>query len=136
MKIWFGYGSEHSMNLVMIGHFKESGDVAKTKRVIEKFKEQVLADEKDGLIQFGHHTQRFTDGMMDALRDANFPTIGPGEVEQFGYDVSITIEKDKIIIKTEEAYVSAFFKLLIAHGAKVEIFSAHYHPDMGYGRGE
>ena len=26
MKIWDGYGSEHSMNLVMIGHFKNSDD--------------------------------------------------------------------------------------------------------------
>lgn len=26
MKIWQGYGSEHSMNLVMIGHFKSPKD--------------------------------------------------------------------------------------------------------------
>lgn len=134
MKIWTGYGSEHSMNLVMIGHFKDAGDAAKTKRVIEQLTEQVLADEKDGLIELGHYSQRYTDGMMNVLRDAKFPTIGPSEVEQFGYDFSVEIKEDKIVITTEEADVSALFKLLIAHGAKVEVFSAHDYPDTGYGK--
>ena len=29
MKIWNGYGSEHSMNLVMIGRFKTVGEAEK-----------------------------------------------------------------------------------------------------------
>jgi len=136
MKVWTGYGSEHSMNLVMIGHFKDAADASRTKTVIEQLTEQVLSDEKEGLIELGHHTQRYTDGMMKVLRDANFPTIGPGEVEQFGYEFGVKIEDDKIIITTEEADVSAFFKLFISRGAKVEIFSAHDYPKTGYGRGK
>jgi len=122
MKVWLGYGSEHSANLVMIGQFKNPGDAAKTKRVIEQLTEQVVADEKAGLIVFGHHSDRYTDGMIDVLKTINFPTIGPGEVEQLGYDFSVTIEGEKLILKTEEVDVSALLKLLISRGAKIEVF--------------
>ena len=39
MKIWHGYGSEHSMNLVMIGHFKSSEDAEKTQKLIDQLSE-------------------------------------------------------------------------------------------------
>lgn len=35
MKVWNGYGSEHSMNLVMVGQFKTIEDAEKTKELIE-----------------------------------------------------------------------------------------------------
>ena len=35
MKLWYGYGSEHSMNLVMIGRFKDAVAAAQAKRVID-----------------------------------------------------------------------------------------------------
>jgi len=44
------------------------------------------------------------------------------------------VEGDKIILTTEESEVSAFFKLMIIKGAKVEIYSAHDYPDAEYGR--
>ena len=31
MKIWYQHGSEHSANLVMIGHFKDASDATKAK---------------------------------------------------------------------------------------------------------
>lgn len=46
MKIWHGYGSEHSMNLVMIGHFKSTEDSKKTYRLIEQLTEG-LSDKID-----------------------------------------------------------------------------------------
>ena len=45
MKIWNGYGSEHSMNLVLIGKFKQAQDANKVKSDIEKLGEQA---DKDG----------------------------------------------------------------------------------------
>ena len=44
MKIWQGYGSEHSMNLVMIGHFKDAGSAVKAKELIDSFTEFVNAE--------------------------------------------------------------------------------------------
>jgi uncharacterized protein DUF6375 len=34
MKVWSGYGSEHSMNLVMIGSFKQASDAEDVKDLI------------------------------------------------------------------------------------------------------
>jgi hypothetical protein len=46
MKIWKGYGSEHSMNLVMIGHFKEACDAREAKRLIDQLIERVAREAK------------------------------------------------------------------------------------------
>ena len=44
MKVWNGYGSEHSMNLVIVGHFKEVRDAEKAKELIDLLTEQVNAE--------------------------------------------------------------------------------------------
>ena len=131
MKIWRGYGSEHSMNLVMIGQFKSVDDARKTKQTIDQLTEK-LADK----IEVGRTRNRFGDEVLALLKDANIYTLGPVELEQFLYDVSTRIEEDKLILTTDESEVSAFMKLMIDRGAKIEIFSAHDYPDAEYGQGK
>ncbi|WP_445175020.1 DUF6375 family protein [Microcoleus sp.] len=131
MKIWRGYGSEHSRNLVMIGQFKSVDDARKTKQTIDQLTEK-LADK----IEVGRTRNRFEDEVSALLKDANIYTLGSLELEQFLYDVSTRIEKDKLILTTDELEVSAFIKLMIDRGAKVEIFSAHDYPDAEYGQGK
>ncbi len=43
------------------------------------------------------------------------------------------MKDDKIILTTNESEVSAFFKLMIEKGAKVEIYSANDYPDTECG---
>ena len=131
MKVWRGYGSEHSMNLVMIGQFKSVDDARKTKQTIDQLTEK-LADK----IEVGRTRNRFEDEVFALLKDANIYTLGPRELEQFLYDVSTRIEEDKLILTTDESEVSAFMKLMIDRGAKIEIFSARDYPDAEYGRGK
>lgn len=134
MKIWHGYGSEHSMNLVMIGHFKSPEDAEKTKKLFEQ-----LSEGLEGLrdkIDIGTFRDRFGDDVMELLRETNCFCLSPTELEQFLYDIRTRVEGDKIILTTDESEVSSFFKLMIEKGAKVEIFSAHDHPDAKYGRGK
>ncbi len=131
MKVWRGYGSEHSRNLVMIGQFKSVDDARKTKQTIDQLTEK-LADK----IEVGRTRNRFGDEVSALLKDANIYTLGPLELEQFLYDVSTRIEEDKLILTTDESEVSAFMKLMIDRGAKIEIFSAHDYPDAEYGRGK
>ena len=131
MKVWRGYGSEHSMNLEMIGQFKSVDDARKTKQTIDQLTEK-LADK----IEVGRTRNRFGDEVSALLKDANIYTLGPLELEQFLYDVSTRIEEDKLILTTDESEVSAFMKLMIDRGAKIEIFSAHDYPDAEYGRGK
>ena len=131
MKIWHGYGSEHSMNLVMIGHFKSADDAKKTQNLIEQLTEG-LRDK----IDIGTYRDRFGDDVMDLLRETNCYNLSPSELEHFLYDSHTQVEGDKIVLTTDESEVSAFFKLMINNGAKVEIYSAHDCPDVEYGRGK
>jgi hypothetical protein len=129
MKIWYGYGSEHSMNLVMIGHFKDAEDAVQAKKVIDLLTNQVNADIEADQLQVGERADRITDGMRELLRRLDMFIIGSTEMEQFAYDVSVKVEnQNQLVIKTDEADISAFLKVLIDKGARVEVFSAHHYP--------
>jgi hypothetical protein len=129
MKIWFGYGSEHSANLVMIGRFKDVNDAAKAKQAIDWLTEQVRSDEEANLIQIGEKSERYTPGMMELLTKLQLNSLGPAELEQFAYDFHVDLEGDKVILRTDEVDVSAFFKVFIDNDARVEIYSAHIYKD-------
>lgn len=135
MKIWYGYGSEHSMNLVMIGEFEDMKSAADAMRVINDITGQVDADVDAGHIEIGEHTERFSDEMLNLLIDLNVLTVGVDEVQQFAYDVNVKHEGSSIVVTTDEADVSAFLKVMLHKGARVQIYSAHDFPDTGYGRG-
>ena len=129
MKIWNGYGSEHSMNLVMIGTFREVSDAEEAKQLIDDLTEQVrkepnIYDEKNSPLE-----SRFSDDMLNFFRTSKLSTIGPAELEQFAYDVSVDQEDKKVVLRTDKSEVSAFMKLLIEKGARVEVYSAHEYPE-------
>lgn len=135
MKIWFGYGSEHSMNLVMIGSFKEADDAAKAKQMIDQLIERVDAEVQAGRMEIGEHSDRYNDEMLSFLINMNIVDIGPTELEQFAYEFNVAVEDDRVVLRTEESDFSAFLKVLIHNGAHVEVYSAHDYPGTGYGRG-
>jgi translation initiation factor 2B subunit (eIF-2B alpha/beta/delta family) len=49
--------------------------------------------------------------------------------------VRVKVEGSKVILTTDESDVSAFLKVMFDQGARIEIYSAHSHPDTEYGRG-
>jgi hypothetical protein len=136
MKIWYGYGSEHSMNLVMIGQFKEAGDAIKAQKIIDEITKQVDADVEAKLMIIGEPSNRYTDNMLDLLRTLGIYNIGPTELEQFAYDVKVKAEGAKVVVTTDESDVSAFLKVLIDTGARVEVYSAHDYSETEHGRGK
>jgi hypothetical protein len=128
MKIWKGYGSEHSSNLVMIGHFKSVGDASQAKRIIERIREQVYADVKAGLMSESNPPQRFTDHIMELFKEVKTYIVAPAELSQFSYEFSVEQNEDSVVLTTEEFDVSAFLKILVNRGARVEVFSGHDYP--------
>lgn len=136
MKIWYSYGSEHSMNLVMIGRFNDVGDADKAKQVIEWITAQVDADVKAGLMKVGEPPDRFTMDMLELLGKVSVHSIGPTELEQFAYDVKVKVEANQVVVTTDEIDVSAYLKVLLDKGARVEVYSAHNYPETEYGRGK
>ncbi|MHB2029891.1 MAG: DUF6375 family protein [Acidimicrobiales bacterium] len=135
MKIWYQHGSEHSANLVMIGHFVDAVEAMKAKEIIDELTKQVTADQDRGEIVLGSPSDRYGKDMLDLLGRLNIMSIVPRELEQFLYDVTVKVEGSKVILTTEEYDISAFLKVMFDHGARIEIYSAHTHPDTDYGRG-
>jgi hypothetical protein len=67
--------------------------------------------------------------MLDFFTNAKVHSIGAAELEQFHYDVHVEHKGNTVTLTTDESEVSAFLKLLIEKGAKVEVYSAHDYPD-------
>lgn len=128
MKIWNGYGSEHSMNLVLIGKFKRAQDAEKVEKDIGKLSAQASKDDSHTIAFDGPADQRFSDEMLSLLGKLNLNTLGPSDLGQLVSDHHLERKGDRITVTTDEAEVSAFVKLFIEAGAKVEVFSAHYYP--------
>lgn len=129
MKIWTGYSSEHSMNLVLIGKFKQAKDAEDVADVIKKLGEQASKDDAYVIAHAPPEDQRFSDGMMALIRRFELYTLAPEELGQFSFEHSVEQDGDTIKISTDEADVSAFIKVFVDSGARVEIYSAHHYPD-------
>mgnify|MGYP006311378399 CR=1 FL=1 len=136
MKIWNQHGSEHSANLVMIGHFEDATEATKAKEIIDALTEQVAKDQESGALVLGSPSERYGKEMLDLLGQLNVASIGPGELEQFAYEVNVKAEGDKLVVTTDELDIAAFLKVMFLRGARIELYSAHDHPGTGHGRGE
>ncbi len=126
MKIWRAYGSEHSMKLVMIGHFKSVKDAKKTQNLIEGLTEK-LRDKID--IDMETPSGRSSDAFLKLLRETNCYTLSSSELEHFRSPKTMRRKDDKITLKIDAMDASAFFKLMINKNAKVEIFPADHEKD-------
>lgn len=133
MKIWYQHGSEHSANLVMIGRFKDATEATKAREIIDALTKQAVEDQDKRALILGSPSERYGNAMLDLLGELNVASIGPQELEQFLYEVSVKVEGNKIILTTDE--ISAFFKVMFDRGARIEVYSAHEYPDTEYGRG-
>jgi len=130
MKIWNGYGSEHSMNLVLIGNFKQARDAEHVEDLLQKLKDRVVEEEAYSISHASPEQQRFSDEMLSLLHAHKLYSLSPAELEQFAYEHSLHREGASITINTDEADVSAFIKIFVDAGARVEVYSAHFHPEQ------
>lgn len=131
MKLWYGYGSEHSANIEMIGQFKSVEDARDVYRLFER-----LAENADNIVDADSSSDRFSDEALDLLRELNVHSLHPLELEQFMYGDNPELENDRIVLRTDEIDVSAFFKLMVLNGAKVQILSRHDYPLVEGGEAE
>jgi Family of unknown function (DUF6375) len=135
MKIWYQHGSEHSANLVMIGHFEDATEAAKAKEIIDAITKQVAEDEDKGTLVIGSPSEHYGKEMLELLGRLNIFSIGPQELEQFAYEVRVKVEGSDVVLTTDELDISAFLKVMFNRGARIEVYSAHDHPGTGRGRG-
>ncbi|WP_329600160.1 DUF6375 family protein [Streptomyces pseudovenezuelae] len=136
MKVWYGYGTEHSMNLVMIGRFEDATTAERAHAVIKQLTTALQAEEEAGRLTIGEPNDRYSDEVLKLLSDLNIHSIGPRELEQFLYDLTMRRDGDSIVVTTDETDVQALLKILLDKGARIEVYSAHDHPGTGYGGGK
>jgi len=117
------------MDLVMIGRFDEATKAETALDVIKQAIALIQTEENEGRLVVGDPADRYSDEMLRAVGELRLHNIGPRELEQFLYDVTVDRHGEKIVLRTDEVEVQAFVKLLLTHGAKVEMFSAHDYPD-------
>ncbi len=135
MKIWYQHGSEHSANLVMIGRFKDASAAREVKEIIDEITNQVAKDQASGALVIGSPSERYGQDMLELLMRRNIGSIGAQELEQFAYEIKVDVDKSDVVVTTDEIDISALLKVLFLKGARIEIYSAHDHPDTGHGRG-
>ena len=102
MKVWNGYGSEHSMNLVMIGNFKGVGDAASAKEAIDRLAEQVESDVETDRLVIDGRSDHFTDGMLDLLTQLKVYSVSSTEVEQFRGSQGSRVARDRSVDRFRE----------------------------------
>lgn len=119
----------------MIGHFEDAAEATKAKEIIDELTKQVTADQDKGEIVLGAPTERYGKEMLDLFGRLNIMSIGPRELEQFLYDVNVKVDGSDLVLTTEELDISAFIKVLLQNGARIEVYSAHDYPDSAHGRG-
>jgi hypothetical protein len=128
MKIWSGYGSEHSYNLILVGYFI---DETKARTAEQKFERLSKAAESELPEVNWDEDQRFTTGVYELLTELKLWGLSRSDIENFGYDHTITRSGKELRIATDEGEVQGFLKVLIDGGARIEIFSAHDYTEDG-----
>lgn len=124
MKIWKSYGSEHSADLVMIGRFKDAQSAEDAKAAIDELTTFMSHSDDDY-----SEAVRYPDEVMKLLRKLCFHSVSPRELDQFRYDVSYQLKDTQIVLRTDEPDISAFLKLMVDRGARVEVYSAPDYPE-------
>lgn len=123
MKIWHSYGSEHSMDLVLIGTFETISGVEAAIERMDALK--VLAEAEWSDDHWRHQDELMPSTLTDRLRELELYEMGRSDVDIYAYEHSIERDGSTIRIGTEESEVQGFLKVLIHLGARVEVFSRH-----------
>lgn len=133
MKIWHSYGSEHSMDLVLIGKFDS---VSTAVAAIERMKAlETLARAEWSDDSWGRD-ERMPDTIVEELRKLNLLEMGRFDVDVYAYEHTVAREGSTVRVWTDETEIQGFLKLLLSLGARVEVFSRHNWNEDGKPRSE
>lgn len=136
MKIWTGYGSEHSSNLKMIGRFRDEEAAKAAELVFDRLRERAYEDINEETSEPDQAPPDLSDEMGQLLRDLNLYSVGPGDVDNFAYDHSVRRNGSDLVLTTDENNIGGFVKILVDSDARIEIFSLHTHDERGERRSD
>jgi hypothetical protein len=130
MKIWCGYGSDHSANLVMIGEFKTEEDAQRVYELINVVSEIAQSDSATGVFDNWSKNEQFSEDTQKRLRELNLFHLSPADVSDFAFwNPSIELAGRTLRFRSDDVEIGGFVKLMVDKGAKVQVYSAHEYPD-------
>lgn len=130
MKAWFGYGTEHSANLVIVGHFKTVDDAKDAESLINEWTELAREHEPP------HNETSFGDEFLEFFKERNFAWANHGDAHALIYEFDINRDEETVVVTTEESEIAPFLKAMLHKGARIETYSAHDYKNTPYGRGK
>ncbi len=134
MRIWHSYGSEHSMDLVLIGTFET---VSGAEAAIERMEAlKALAEAEWSEDDWRRQDEVMPDTLADELYKLKLYEMGRSDVDIYALEHSIERKGSTVRVWTEESEVQGFLKVLIHLGARVEVFSRHHWNEDGTPRTE
>src|SRR5688572_24390726 len=114
MKIWQSYGSDHSANLVMIGHFKSVDDAKAALEAIEKLQAKAGQDESAGRIDpFGGANVRYSDALLEIASEFKIWDLTPSDYASFVFEVHAKQVENRLEFWTDDTEILGYVKLLI-----------------------
>lgn len=130
MKIWHGYGSDHSASLVMIGEFKTVEDAERVYDLINTLSENAQSDLASGIINHWAKNERFSEETEGTLRELKLYNLSPSDIADFA-NLNPSIEKQNNVLRlrSDDIDIGAFVKLMVDQGAKVQVYSSHNYPE-------
>ena len=86
MDIWFGFGSEHSSNMVIIGRFTSSSDAKEALALLKSATGLALSEYENGrLEEIGTHSDR-SEAVMTFVREHEAYTLGLKDLAELIYE--------------------------------------------------
>ena len=123
MRIWHSYGSEHSMNLMLVGWFPS---LSAAEAAVEQMKAlQALAEQEWSDDGWSRRNQRLSQPVLEKLHELKLYDMGRADVDMFAFEHTVERKESTVTVATEESDVQGILKVLIHLGAKVEVFSRH-----------
>ena len=130
MKAWRGYGSDHSSNLVLIGEFKTEEDAQRVYELINTIAENANSDVAKGVFEYWTKNEQLSEETEKRLRDLKLFHLSPSDVSDFAFwNPSMKKSGKTLRFTSDDVEIGGFVKLMVAEGAKVQVYSAHVYPD-------
>lgn len=129
MKIWYGFGSDHSSNLVLIGKFKTEADAISALERIESIMEAAGSDLSESIIGSWDRNEQLSAEMEARIRELNTHSLSPNDLAEFALmNCTPSRQGKELHFRTDDTEIGGVIKFMALNGAKVEVFCAHDYP--------
>lgn len=126
MKIWQGFGSEHSAKLRLVGTFKTVADAQRVNEDVNSLQAMVLKHENEILSQPDKYPEEILHALSRQIRGG--ASIHPKDLEDFFMFEGFEQNGNQLIMETDDEGWAGLIKLFVNNEAKVEVFSRHFYP--------